>query len=201
MALSTITIRDGNGAAQSVPVHLGYNGEVIPTHSLDNGKPTFAYSGVFTPYATSAIVVVNIKGSATKTLRIVRFAVSGFSTGAGSFIAKLVRASTEGTGGTKAALTAAPADPLHITAATGVVNTFTTAAQSAGTAVATLGCLNINTTAAAGNGGNVAEFLRSGESIVLRGVADFLELQNANAGNLAAGTQLAVHILIQEDAS
>lgn len=40
-----------------------------------------------------------------------------------------------------------------------------------------------------------------GSAIVLRGVAEFLEVQNINAGNLAAGTVLEYVIEFEEDAS
>jgi hypothetical protein len=164
--------------------------------SLDHTLATYRASASFTPLATAALTLVSIQGSASKQVRITRVLLSGHSTANAQETFALQRTSTLGTGGTVVSPSIGKLDTTFATASA-VVKHFTTGAQSVGSAVGgPLSTFDFFT-------GVVTtptvytpwvqiypELGEPGQSIVLRGTADFLELQNVNAGNLSTGTVL-----------
>jgi hypothetical protein len=181
--------------------------------SLDqHGVCTYRYSASFTPQATGAVTLVTYTGSATKTIRIKRVWLTGHSTANAQEIIALQRTSALGAGGTAVPVTAGQLDTKGLAsatcgAATGAVNHYTTTLKAAGTpsggALSTqdfwTGVVTTPTVAIDGlmvfpEGGAPA-----GQSIVLRGASDFLELQSVNAGNLSAGTVLQYTIEAEEE--
>jgi hypothetical protein len=206
MALNPLAVRDGNSTVRSVLAFQDASGNLVPAHTLDSAKPTYRFAATFTPYATGPVTLVQIKGSATKTVRVKRIRVGGVSTANASVICKLQRTSSTGTGGTGVAPTAAKNDTSSA-AATAVVTHFTTASQSSGTAVG--GPLSVHrlytgvvTTPTLGQ-----DFMdvypengQGGQALVVRGAADFLEYQ-LTTGNLSAGTVLEYVVELEEDDS
>lgn len=209
MAFTPIIARDGNNAAQSMQAFQDGAGINAAAVSLDSTAPTYRAAANFTPQATGAVTVISIQGSATKTVRIKRIGVSGVSTGAGQNIYALQRTSALGAGGTTVTPTVAKLDTLSA-AATAVVQHYTTSLKAAGTGVGgPISTSNVQTCVTAVPTTGVLpvtqlfpEFgVPAGQAIVLRGVADFLEVQNLAAANLAAGTVLNYFIEWTEDAS
>lgn len=210
MALSTITARDGNNAAVTVAAQADLAGNVMPMNSLDSSKQTYRFSANFTPQPTAAVTVISVQGSATKTVRIKRVTLGGVSTALSASVFQLIRTTALGAGGTTVSPTAAKDDSLSV-AATAVVSHYTTSLKATGTAsggpLATqmihTGTVTTPTVALAG----VPQVLFPeggapiGQAIVLRGIADFLEIQNVTPTNLAAGTVLNYTIELEEDAS
>jgi len=209
MALTPVTVSDRSGNSQGMEAYQDPAGNNIPIVSLDTNKATYYFSASFTPLVTSALTVLRIAGSASKTVRVKRIQVGGTSTAAGSCLYGLQRVSSVGTGGTGVTPTAAKADSASA-AATAVVTHYTTAAQSAGTAAggtitqATL-LTSIVTLPTTGMVPLYSIFPPQGapigSSLVLRGTADALELGNLNGGNLPAGTVLQYTVELEEDAS
>jgi hypothetical protein len=209
MAITPIIVRDGNNAAQSMSAlqdASGYNATMV---SLDTGRPTYRAAANFTPQATGAVTVLSIQGSATKTVRVKRIGLSGVSTGAGQSIYTLQKTSALGAGGTTVTPTVAKMDSADANA-TAVVQHYTTTLKAAGTPIGgPLSAANVQTCVTAVPTTGVLPLTQLfpefgapvGHAIVLRGVAEFLEVQNIAAANLAAGTVLCYCVEWEEDAS
>jgi hypothetical protein len=207
MALSTLSARDGNNLAVTVPGMADLAGNISPGYTLDNARQTFRATASFTPFATAPIALVSIIGSATKTVRIQRITMGGVATALADTLFRVCRVSAVGTGGTIVAPTIAKHD-TNTAAATAVVQHYTTAAQSSGTLVSVLktyrqfiGTVTTPATAWIAEQVLYPEGPQMGQNLVLRGVGDILEIQNLNAGNLGAATVLEYTIEWVEDAS
>lgn len=207
MAIGTLTVKDGTSTAKTLEVHKDAAGNLIPVHSLDHGKPTYRASALAVgPTLTGAVTLITIQGSATKTVRVKRITVGGVATASASVVFGLIRTSALGAGGTAVTPTVAKHDSAH-GAATAVVSHYTTTLKAAGTPnggplasrrlqLAATGTIpTYQTTFFPG------EFELPGQSLVLRGTGDFLEVQNLNAGNLGAGTVLDYVVEFEEDDS
>lgn|SRR5512137_1454793 len=210
MAITPLIVRDGNNAAQSIAAFQDASGYHATISSLDTARPTYRAAANFTPQATGAVTVLSIQGSATKTVRIKRIGLSGVSTAAGQNIYALQKTSALGAGGTTVTPTATPLDSASA-AATAVVQHYTTSLKAAGTPIGgPLSTANVQTCVTAVPAAVIVpastqlfpEFgAPIGQAIVLRGAAQYLEVQNLAAANLAAGTVLCYFIEWEEDAS
>jgi hypothetical protein len=210
MAITPIIVRDGNNAAQSMSAlqdPSGYNATMV---SLDTGRATYRAAGNFTPQATNAVTVLTIQGSATKTVRIKRIGLSGVSTAIGQNVFQLLKTSALGAGGTPVTPTATPLDSAS-PAATAVVTHYTASLKATGTAIGgPLSMANVTTCVTAVPATGVVPAQTTlfpefgapiGQAIVLRGAAQYLEVQNVLAANLAAGTVLCYTVEWEEDNS
>lgn len=214
MALSTITARDGNNNAITIPALADLAGNVASMTSLDSSQQVYRAAALFTPFATAPVVLFNIKGSATKTVRIRRIGAWAVSTANAAVGLVLQRASTQGAGGTVVSPTIAKLDTASATA-TALVSHFTTAAQAAGTPVGgplsttNLGSILVAETVEIMTPHNAILFPEGGapigQSIVLRGVAEFLEvnvsLGQSGGANGPPAMQVGYFIEWVEDAS
>jgi len=208
MALSTITARDGNNAAVTVAAQADLAGNLMPMNSLDSSKQTYRAAAAGTAViTTTGGTLATITGSATKTVRIKKI---GFCLTAGTPVQctlQLRRVSAIGTGGTVVSPTVAKLD-TNSAAATAVVSHYTSVQQTQGTGVGgplvVVGVSEILTTTI-----STVQIMNQylfpdngvpiGQAIVLRGVADILEIQN----NTAIGTTPAFSYFVEweEDAS
>lgn len=210
MALSTLTVRDGNNAAQTVPALSDLAGNLSPMHSLDSSGQVYRASANFTPTATAGVVLFSVQGSATKTVRIRRITIGGVSTALSASVFAIQRVSALGAGGTTVSPTIAKLDSASA-AATAVVSHYTSTLKATGSAVGgpittqliTTSTVTTPTVALAG----VPQVLFPeggapiGQAIVLRGTADYIEVLNVTPTNLAAGTVLNYCVEFVEDAS
>lgn len=174
-------------------------GQAVAQQSDSTGATYVATAGRKATYsaATGATatagtgVVLQITGSATKTVRITRIHVTGFAATAAEATFKLQRASAAATSGTSAALTAGKADSGDA-AATAVVTHWT---ATGGTAGASVGgpyisdsvWLPSSTFAVAGDTighDRVWVFGGAAKELILRGTSDFMTL--TCSGTLAA---------------
>lgn len=209
MAYTPVTILDGNSASKSMGAFQDANSVNYPAWTLDNMIPTYRAGALFTPTATGAVTLFTIKGSATKTVRITRIGVSYVATDEAGSIMSVQRTSALGAGGTEVSPTVAELD-TGTAAATAVVSHWTSTLKAAGTGVG--GPLSVQMV----NGQLVAltalvapcqmamlfpEGGSGGQSIVLRGTSDFIEVQNLLPTNLSAATQLGYFVEWREDAS
>ena len=216
MALSPLVVRDGNNAAQNQEMLQGVSGSGnnIPLVSMDSTRVTYRVAAQFTPTATAGVTLFSITGSATKTVRIMRIMVGGVSTALSDrAILALQRTSALGAGGTTVSPTVALLDrgaSASYAAATAVVSHYTTTLKAAGTGVG--GYLAVQrvftdtvTTPTVASREDLVLFpergVAIGSAIVLRGASDYLECQNINASDLAAGTVLNYMVEWIEDAS
>lgn len=209
MAAGAISIKDGNGSAQTLGTNVDLAGAQRYQVTLDNAAQTYRASGSFTPQATGAVTVITMTGSATKTVRVKRIMVGGAATALSATLFKLVKTTALGAGGTEVAATVAKLDSASA-AATATVSHWTTTLKAAGTtAEGPLTTLRLFQTTVTTPTVAFAEAqtlypekgAAIGQAIVLRGTSQFLEVQNANAGNLAAGSVLDYMIEWEEDAS
>lgn len=210
MALSTLSVRDGNNAAQTIPTLADLSGNLAAMSSLDSSQQVYRASANFTPQATAAVTLVSIAGSATKTVRIRRITMGGVSTAVSGSIFQLLRTTVLGAGGTTVAPTLSKLDSGSA-AGTAVVQHYTTTLKATGTAsggpIATryIGTNVTVTPATVFTDSMVTLFPEGGapigQAIVLRGTGDILEIQNLTPTNLGAGTVLSYMIEWVEDAS
>lgn len=209
MAASSLSVLDSTGAAKTVGTFTDAAGAQRSQVSLDSAAQTYRFSGSFTPQATSAVTVITIKGSATKTVRVKRILVGGAATALSATLFKLIKTTALGAGGTEVAATAAKVDSSSA-AATAAVSHWTTTLKAAGTtaegALSTFRLFQttVTTPTVAYSDPQMIypeKGAPGGQSLVLRGTSEFLEIQNANGGNLAAGSVLDYTIELEEDAS
>lgn len=214
MALTPITVRDGNNSAQNMDALQDPVGNNMSMVSVDSTRATYRAAASFTPQATAAVTLFYVTGSATKTVRIKRIGLSGASTALSiAPIIALQRTSALGAGGTLVTPTIATLDRgtgASYAAATAVVTHTTTTLKAAGTPVggpmsAQRVFTDTVTTPTVASRPPQLLFPEMGapigSAIVLRGATDYLEVQNINAGNLAAGTVLEYFVEWEEDAS
>jgi|SRR5882762_6100948 len=189
--LATLTINNTTAptltTAQSVALQCNSRGSVYvetegrrPTYSAATGATATAGTGV----------VLQIQGSATKTVRITRIHIDGFAATAAQVTYKLQRTSVAATAGTSATLTAGAADSGDA-AATAVVTHWTATGGTTGTTVggpylSDSEWLSSSTfVASTGNEGDIGwSFGSTAKALTLRGTADFMTL--TCSGTLAA---------------
>jgi hypothetical protein len=170
---------------------------------MSNGegrKATYSAATIaYAPYATPQDVV-GILGSASKRVRVLRFAVSGRATAANQLDVQLLKRSTADTSGTPTALTAVPHDSNDV-AATATVNTYA-AVPTAGTPLGAIRAQQINLSAAGSGGAAVPVEFDFGtvndKAIVLNSAAEGLYL-NLNGAAMPAGTVLNVFVEWSEE--
>lgn len=216
MALAPLSILNSSGtlANQEMLQGVSGSGNNIPVQSLDSTRVTYRVSAQFTPQATAAVTLFYVTGSATRTVRISRVCIGGVSTALSDrAIICLQRTSALGAGGTLVVPTVALLDrgaSAAYAAATATVTHTTTTLKAAGTAVG--GYLTTQrvftdtvTTPTVASREDLVLFPERGvcigSAIVLRGATDYLEVQNINASDLAAGTVLNYTVEWSEDLS
>jgi len=220
---SPFLVTDKNGAPYSMDINaVGGNWapSVVPADQLGNKftlapglvalpvsseglKPGYRYAVLGFAAVATPTDVLEIQGSATKTIRIRRIKVGGVATAAGNMPAQLVRRSVADTTSlVRTALTAFKADTSYA-AATAVVSTIGTANPgSLGAQVGGLAGAGRVQLAAAGSGVAATDlvWLFDRNACVLRGALDFLYL-NMNGAALPTGAVFDIEIEAEEDAS
>lgn len=209
----TVSLKDGNNAAFSQSCHLDPAGAYIPANPGPDrvGAAMYRASILYTLGVATPTEVVVIQGSATKTARITKISVQGWSTTAGVMKWKLSRRTSAGTLGS-AVLTAIPTqgknDSGTVASPTIVLSTVGTANYTTvGTLGAILDCGVVGFNLAAQINNTVPwQPLTGGasQSMVLRGTSDWLTLDGgADAGGDAvpAGGVALITIEWAEDAS
>lgn len=213
MAVTTTdaTLKDGNNATLLQVVHTNPAGDVIPAFSQDRAGAAVYRASVFKTLdvATPTAVVV-LQGSATKTIRLTKINVQGWSTTAGVMKWKACRRTTAGTVGS-AVLTAIPTQGKNDS---GTVASSTLTASTVGTAnYTTLGTLSaimdcgvvgFNLAAQINNTIPWTPVQSAAQAFVLRGTSDWITLDGgADAGGDAvpAGGVALITIEWVEDAS
>lgn len=215
MAVTTtsISVKDASGTSQSLAVFTDPASVLRQIVSLDDaGMAVYRASANFTPQATNAVTLISIQGSASKTVRVRRITLCGVSTALSASNFCLQRTTALGAGGTTVSPTIQKVDSGTVASATALVSHYTATLKAAGTgSVANQGLANwlqhtstvttptvavVPTTSVWPDAGGPA-----GQTIVLRGTADFLEVQNVTPASLGAGTVLAYVIEWVEDAS
>ncbi len=210
MGLVPLLVKDGNNATQNQEMFQGLlgAGNNIPVVSLDTTKSTYRASASFTPIATAPLALVTVIGSATKTVRVKRILMSGVATALADTLFRLTRVSVIGITGTAVAPTVTKNDSGSA-AATAVVQHYTTAAQTTGTVTGTFSTwrqfiATVTTPATAYTNPTYSIYPEcgvGGQSLVLRGVGDMLQIENFNAGNLGTATVLDYTVEWEEDNS
>lgn len=211
MAFTPVVVKDGNNASQSMGAFQDAASINYPAYTLDSTMPHYRASGNFTPFATAALTVIKLTGSASKTVRVTRVAIGGVSTALSSSVFKLIRVSAIGAGGTGVNPTIAKLDTTA-GAATAVATHYTTAANAADTTSegALLHANVFTTTVTTPTVAYVEQHVlfpekagsaMGGQCIVLRGTSEILAITNVAPANLGAGTVLNYSIEWREDAS
>ena len=83
----SLSIVDLFGTKYHFATGLDFQGEIVRRESLDSNEQTYRAAASFTPQATSALTMITITGSASKTVRVKKILVGGTcTTNAGSFL-------------------------------------------------------------------------------------------------------------------
>src|SRR5262245_46525000 len=207
----TVVLSDRNLASVSQAVHTDPAGVVHPAVSLDRpGIAAYRASILYTLGVATPTEVVVMQGSATKTIRLTKINVQGWSTTAGVMKWKLSRRTTAGTLGS-AVLTAIPTqgknDSGTVAAPTLTISTVGTANYgTVGTLGAILDCgvVGFNLAAQINNTIPWTPVMHASQAMVLRGTSDWLTLDGgADAGGDAvpAGGVALITVEWVEDAS
>ena len=209
MAYTPVVALDGNNAAQSMGALQDASGNNFPQVNLDSNRPTYRAAASFTPFATAALTVVKLTGSASKTVRVKRILLGGTATALSNTLFKLIRVSAIGAGGTAVNPTVAKNDTASA-AATAVATHYTTAANAADTtAEGPLSCFNLFQSTVTTPTVAFCEpqcvyperGAPAGQSIILRTTSEILAITCFNGGNMAAGSILQYAIEWEEDNS
>ena len=132
MALTEVTLRDGNGSPITVNAHVGEDGSLTFINSPDSGLDTYRYATLgYAPVAAATVIAV-VQGSASRSVRVRKVRVHGIATAAGNVKVLAYRANDAGTLGSAvlSALTAVKGD---------------SAFAAAGATVSTVGTANYGT--------------------------------------------------------
>ena len=165
--------------ANSVPVVLASDHSNINVLVVENKKKTYAagVSGLVCPAAATDIFTIT--GSASKTIKVIKFHVDGTTTaGSGASVNfSLVKRSTADSAGTSTTMTNVPFDSANA-AATATVRAYT-ANPTLGTSVGAIVSdrLNVPTVGASGAGGGNPRWefgYEDTQPIVLRGTSEQL---------------------------
>lgn len=179
------TAADGAAIAGNPVLTAGYDGTNTQTiltdtsgrsivSTVDGQRTTYSAAVASLVPATTPTDVFTITGSATKTVRILRIAISGTQTAAAQRDILFIKRSTANTAGTSAAATRVPHDSANA-AATATVLSYT-ANPTLGTTVGTVRSrkLLIPTAATVGEEMVIDFGTRNGQGLVLRGIAEVL---------------------------
>ena len=210
MALTPVTVANNAGTATPMGAFQDAAGDNYPAVVLDNQRATFRAAGVFTPYATAALTLFQIQGSASKTVRITRIGVAPTTaTTVASLSGYLARTTGAGSGGTGVTPTIAKMDTASA-AATAVVTHYTTAAQSVGAGSTVLSQFVLGVPVVSVPTVSVLNQMQMvfpecgaaiGQAIVLRGTSDYVCVVNTTPANFANAVSMSYVIEWVEDAS
>lgn len=190
-----VTLEATSTTAGGVPVYIldpatGLRAAIatVVQVNTEGQKATYAANIIALASVASATDIFTITGSATKTVKILRFGVSGIATAAASFVAQLIKRSTANTSGTSSAPAAVPHDSTS-GAATATVLAYT-GNPTLGSTVGAVRSAYIGLTGTSGvTGGAIQEWLFStanDQAVTLRGVAQVLAL-NLNGVTVTGG--------------
>ena len=182
LASSTVVTDPVSGAKASIAPNG--NSQLV---SSDGTTATYRAAAVAqTLFSTSASVLIELVGSATKIVRVKRIALWGQAASKPYAEVTLLRCTGISAGGAPAAVLPGKHD-LNDAAPTAVVNAYTAAAAEGAGHVVTGGGV-LSTGAASMPAALVWDFCRNQDkALILRGTGDVLEVFNNTAG-LGAGT-------------
>lgn len=211
MAVTTtsLAVKDATSTSQSLSTFTDPAGLERYSMALDApGEAVYRASANFTPTATGAVTLISIQGSATKTVRIRRILIGGVSTANAQSIYVLQRTTVLGSGGTTVSPTIAKVDSGTVASATAVVSHYTTTLKAAGTGSGPLATFQVFTNVVTTPTVTPIQVMAFpelgapvGQSIVLRGTGDYLEIQNLTPTNLSTATVLFYTVEWAEDGS
>lgn len=162
-------------------------------------KATYSAGFAALAPAITATDILEIIGSATKTVRILRIQISGVATAAGAYNVQLIKRSTAATGGTSTSATIVPHDSANA-AGTAVVKGYT-ANPTVGIIVGIARSQRVTVSTGAGAIPIVPVVFdfttRNGQGIVLRGIAQTLCLNLA--GVTMTGGLLDIDVELSEE--
>lgn len=173
-----------------------------PSVISDNFEGTKAtYSAAVTSFAPVATPtdIMAVCGSSTKTVRVLRWDISGIATTAGTIDVLLIKRAAADTGSTPVAMTLVPNDSSD-SAATATANTFTVSNPTINSTVGTVRNIK-QPLALAGSVGNPQQWTFGAnldKTVILRGTAQCLAM-NLNGGTLPAGTSLDIDVEWSEE--
>jgi hypothetical protein len=197
---SPLAVQIGNGTSQLSGL-VANTVNALPVVMGNSSVATYGFSsGYFTPVATPTDIL-GIVGSATKTVKVQKITLSNIQTTAGNNKFYLIKRSAADTGSTPVAVTAVPFSSANA-AATCVVQQYGTTNPTTGAAVGTIVSPDVLAPAAAtaSGGANFVLFdaKTNGQPILLRGVAEELDV-NFNGAAVPAGFSCTVDVQLCEE--
>lgn len=162
----------------------------VPTMPGSSTKATYMASITGLTPALLATDIFEIKGSASKTVKILGIHISGIATAAGAYDFLLIKRSTANTTGTSSAPTPVPLDSAD-GAATATLKAYTANPGALGTAVGTIASRKATVTTATGAIPEIPLVISfgigQGKEVVLRGTSELLCL-SLNGATMTGGS-------------
>jgi hypothetical protein len=185
-----IAVKDANNVTQNIETITDAAGNLVPCQVIEGQKATYRATATALVTVASATDVFLINGSASKTVRVTRVAVSGSVATTASYIdISLIKRSTANSAGTSSATAVVPLDSGDA-AGTAVVLQYT-ANPTVGTAVGAVAAVRyfapITATATVLTPAEFKFGDDNGRTLVLRGVAQGLAV-SFNTGPALVGT-------------
>jgi hypothetical protein len=208
-AVSSITVKDYAATTKTFSKMTDPNNSsyLVPKVVEDDAlriKATFSTGANLFTLPAVPTDVIQIKGSATKTVRIKRIIISGQATTAKQWPLQIIRRVAAVTDGTPVTPVVAAFDASNDGSSTGVVTHYTAlpTPAAANPASSVLFARDMTLTAPATASQPIEfNFCRNGEKgLVLRGAADCI-VANLGGGALTAGEKLSYEVVWEEDAS
>ncbi len=202
--MAGIILNNRNGDVVAVEAVVTNSGNYAFMNAPPDGlRATYSFGArAIAPVATPTDVV-EIRGSASKTVRVRRILIGGVATAAGNMPVQLVRRSAASTGGgsTLNALSANYFD-TSFAAVTATAGYFSVANPTLGAGVGGIGPVGTVCLSASGSGVGVSPFVFDFDlnAFVLRGSSQYLYINMAGAA-LPAGAAFDFTVILQEDVS
>lgn len=194
-----LAVNKDNGGLLVHQANLSSTDDSVSAIPGETTKTTYSCSFTALIGAAAATDIVEIIGSATKTVRVKKIKISGVATAAAAVDLLLIKRSAAATGGTSTSATIVPMDSNNA-AGTAVVKGYTVN-PTVGTAVGTIESHKPTLTTAAGAIPNVPLVIEFGDNgnqnVILRGAAQTLCI-NLNGATIT-GNSLNVTVLFTEE--
>lgn len=172
----------------SMPITLASDQSAIAVYQATSPKTTYRAAAISLTAAASPTDIFTIIGSATKTVKILRLAVSLFSSNNINFAGYLIKRSTPDTGGTSTICVNVPLDSANA-AGTAVVRAYTVN-PTLGTLVGNVSNVRLWSSGSNTNASPITIFdfaIPTAQPLTLRGVSEQLAL-NFNSNTVAGST-------------
>lgn len=192
------TLTDGNRGDLQVDI----NGNLKTVSQTGDSTKTTYRAAAYISYTGVATDVIEIRGSATKTVKVRSITFNAYNPGSSIYILQLTKRSANNSGGTSSALTSVPVDSANA-AVTAAIRAYTVQPAALGTSVGLVAyrAYQVMASSTAGQPQTTTFSFgdNGGQPITLRGTAECLCFGFNGGPTLGAATELTFTIDFTEE--